>query len=295
MDDQARDSGHPTQHLNAPATLVDQPLTATQKRNLKRAIATGLTLAALVIGLLIIGPKPFYGFAIVVILIAQAEFYKAVRNAGHDPATALGLVAGAVLLIGVFTRGEAAAGLVLFLTVAFCYIWYLALEPRKGVLKDIALTVLGVVYIAVPGSLVGLLAARHDGLRVVITTIAAAAIYDIIAYAAGSKLGKHPLAPSISPRKSREGAAAATVGGIVGITPLAAILGPWNVTQALVFAVMVVILAPLGDLFESLIKRDLGIKDMGTIFPGHGGALDRIDAILFVLPAAYLSLKLFGL
>jgi len=285
----------PTERLDAPPTLVTPPIPV-PGRNLKIAIATGLALAALVIGFALVSSKAFFGLAFVVIIFAQGEFYKSTRSAGYDPATSLGLAAGAVLLIGVFLKGPDAAGLVMFLTILFCLIWYIAVEPRADLLSDIAVTIFGVAYVPLLGSFAGLLAARpEDGGPVIIAVIGATAFYDIFAYAGGSRFGKTPLAPEISPKKTREGALVATAGTMILVTAVAPLLGPWNFAQAAVFAVLVSIAAPLGDLLESLIKRDLAIKDMGTLFPGHGGALDRIDAILFTLPVAYLSLVMFGL
>lgn len=263
-------------------------------RNLKLAILTGITLAALVVGLLYLGSEAFFGLAIVVIMLAQAEFYRATRNAGYNPAAALGLIGGAVVLVGVFLSGQAAAGLALFATLAACFVWYMSFEIRTNLVSNLAITMMGVVYIPLLGSFVGLLSRRPDGRGVTIAAIGAAAVYDIFAYAGGSKLGRHPMAPSISPHKTWEGAAVATV-ATVGVAFFAGpALGPWSPMEAAALGLAVSVVAPLGDLVESLIKRDLGIKDMGTIFPGHGGALDRIDAILFVAPTVFFSLQLFG-
>lgn len=231
----------------------------------------------------------------IIIIFAQAEFYAAARKAGHHPATALCLVGGAVLLIAVFSRGEAAAALVLFLTLVACFGWYLSSRSHEKALTNIAVSMLGVLYIPLLGSFAGLLISRPDGAGVTIVALGSAAIYDVYAYAAGSRWGKTPLAPSISPKKTREGAAVATVGIIVTAVVVAPLLGPWSHVQALLVGVFASIFSPLGDLAESMLKRDLGIKDSGTIIPGHGGALDRIDAILFTAPAVYLSLRIFGL
>lgn len=285
----------PTERLEVPPTLIQKKIPP-PGRDLKLAIVTGLTLAALVVGLLFLGAKPFFGLAFVVILIAQGEFYVSSQRAGHSPAITLGLVGGAVMLLGVFLRGPEAAGLVLFLSLVFTFVWYLASESRAGAITNISVTMLGIIYIPMLGSFAGLLAARpSDGRGVTIAMIGAAAIYDIIAYAAGSKWGKTPIAKTISPKKTVEGAAVASIGIILITAIIAPALGPWNPWQAAILGAMVSVSAPLGDLFESMIKRDLKIKDMGSIFPGHGGALDRIDAILFTAPIVYLSLRIFGL
>lgn len=268
---------------------------------MKVAVATGLILGAAVIGLLFLGPDAFFPLAFIVILVAQAEFYTAARKAGHDPATALGVMAGALLLVGVFKRGSPAAGLVVFLTLVFSFVWYMSAEHREGLLTNIALTLFGVAYIPLLGSFAVLLSTScigsgecpPSGGGLVLVMIGAAAFYDIFAFAGGYKFGRTPLS-SISPRKTREGAIVATACTLVLATTVVPLLGPWTHVQALVLGALVCIAAPMGDLVESMIKRDLGLKDIGVIFPGHGGALDRIDAILFTGPAVYLSLLIAG-
>lgn len=263
-------------------------------RNLALAIATGLTLAAIALGLLLLGPGPFMGFITAMILLAQGEFYSITRKAGYDPATALGLVAGAVLVIGTYMRGENAAALILFLSVMFSFVWYMASETRRRLVDSLSVTILGIVYPALLGSFVALVLKDYPR-PVLLAGLGAAALYDVFAYAAGSRWGSRPLAPSISPKKTVEGALVSTVGIVFLATLIAPLLGPWNFAQAAVMGLMVAVAAPFGDLFESLIKRDLQIKDTSGLFPGHGGALDRFDAILFAAPATYLSLLVFGL
>ena len=120
------------------------------------------------------------------------------------------------------------------------------------------------------------------------------AVADTAAYAAGHAFGRTKLAPTISPKKSLEGAIGATLVVIaVSVGAVAPAVTALNtVGKSVALAVVVAVLAPLGDLAESLIKRDLGVKDMGSILPGHGGVLDRIDSVLFVAPAAFLFLRL---
>jgi phosphatidate cytidylyltransferase len=266
-------------------------------RNLKAAIVTGVVLGGAVLALLAVSAGAFFALAAVIILVAQGEFYMGARKAGRDPAIPLGLVAGAVLLAGVFLRGEQAAGLVLFLTLLFTFVWYLVSERRAAdPVAEVAVTLFGVAYVPLLGAFAGLLVRRPDGAGVIVAMILATAVYDIGAYAGGSRYGRHKLAPTISPNKTTEGTVAATLLTLVVGSIAAALLGPWDTFgQALAFSALVCVAAPLGDLAESMIKRDFGTKDMGTIFPGHGGALDRIDAMLFVAPATYLSLRAFGI
>jgi phosphatidate cytidylyltransferase len=266
-------------------------------RNLRVRIVTGLLLAGIVIGTLLYSATAFFVLAFVVLMVAQVEFYSAVRKAGFKPATILGLTAGATMLIGVFARGEGAVPLVIFLTFVFTFIWFLGSKPLSEVVRNLSVTLFGVLYVPLLGSFAGLLVTRGDGRAVVLAAIAAAALYDTFAYGFGSTIGKRLLAASVSPHKTIEGAVAATL-LLAAVGPPLIIwlgLGPWSYLEALGFVAMISIAAPAGDLFESMLKRDLGIKDMGTIFPGHGGALDRVDAILFAMPMTYLSLRLFGL
>ena len=120
-------------------------------------------------------------------------------------------------------------------------------------------------------------------------------VYDTGAYAVGASVGRHPMAPSISPHKSWEGAAGGTVLTLLAGAFVLPLWQPWTLASGLTLAAVACVLAPLGDLSESMIKRDLHVKDMGSILPGHGGMLDRIDALLVVAPALYYVLALFSL
>lgn len=133
---------------------------------------------------------------------------------------------------------------------------------------------------------------RH-GLAYLLGAIVATVAYDVGGYAFGSWIGTRRLAPSISPNKTVEG----LLGGcFAAVAVSVAVLGhmhPWTVPHALELGVVVAVFAPLGDLAESMLKRDIGVKDMGSILPAHGGMLDRVDALLFVLPATYCLVRLF--
>jgi phosphatidate cytidylyltransferase len=133
-----------------------------------------------------------------------------------------------------------------------------------------------------------------DGRSYVIAIIGLTIVYDIGAFAVGSMWGMRPFAPNVSPKKSWEGAIGATLVVIaVSVGVVANFVDPLGTLgRSVGLALVVAIFAPLGDLAESLLKRDLGLKDMGSVLPGHGGVLDRIDAVLFVAPAAFLFLRL---
>lgn len=268
------------------------PAKPAKKADLKVRLVTGVAFAGVAVGLGLWGAPALLGLLLVVVLVAQGEFYLAARKGGYQPATALGLVAGATLLASAYFRGESAAPLVLTVTIGFAFVWHAWGRDKTRAMADLSVTLMGVAYIPLLASFAAALLHGHDGRGILLATVGAAAVYDIGAYAGGRTLGRHPLAPRISPGKTREGAMVASVVVVVATTLLAPLVGPWSIAQAVVFGGLVCVVAPLGDLFESVIKRDLGIKDMGAILPGHGGVLDRVDAILFCVPASYLSLRL---
>jgi phosphatidate cytidylyltransferase len=138
-----------------------------------------------------------------------------------------------------------------------------------------------------------LLSQQASGRELMLVVIGLTVAYDIAAFFFGSFWGSHALAPTISPKKSREGLLGATFVTFalsIGIVP--SVIHYLSLTDAVGLAVVVSIFAPLGDLAESALKRDMGVKDMGSILPGHGGVLDRFDSILFVAPAAFYFLRL---
>ena len=213
--------------------------------------------------------------------------YRAFRARGFKPADALGILAGAAILIGAYNRGTSALSFGLTITVIASFLWFLADPKRERVAENVAVTLLGVVYVPFFGAHVILMTGLPRGPAVTICYIGIVAASDIGAYAAGSFFGKHPMAPSVSPKKSWEGAAGATVFMFILAVAVGPHIAPFKLGSALALAAVAAVVAPLGDLAESLIKRDLGVKDMGTLLPGHGGVLDRIDSLLLVAPAAY--------
>jgi phosphatidate cytidylyltransferase len=264
-------------------------------RNMVAAFVTGIALAVAVIVLLAIGQGPFAVFAGLVILLGQGEFYAVLHARGYQPATLLGLVAGAFILAGAYLRGEVAMPFGLFLAAALTVLWYMAAQPkaRKGTVMNAGVTLLGVVYVPFLASFALLMLTLGElGTNVFLTVVGLTILYDICAYAIGSLWGNRPLAPTVSPQKSWEGAIGATLVLLLVALAIVPTIDPFDPAKAIGLALVIAIAAPLGDLVESAIKRDLGVKDMSTLLPGHGGILDRIDAILFAAPAAYYFLRL---
>jgi len=261
-------------------------------RNLPVAIITGLTLAGLLFGTLFWKPAAFFVLAGSVIMLALQEFYSALSSRGYRPATALGMTGGALVLVGAYWKGPQALSFGLVLTLVGAFLWFLVDPERSNVATNIGVTVLGVVYIPVMGAHAILIRDLPQGIAHEIAFIGAVAFYDIGAYASGSFFGKHKIAPAVSPSKTWEGAAGATAFVFASALLIGPHLGFLELGSAALLALAASVLAPLGDLAESMLKRDLDIKDMGTILPGHGGALDRLDALLFTAPAAYWILRM---
>lgn len=233
----------------------------------------------------------FFILVAAAVLLAQSELYRAMHAKNVRPAELLGLASGALLLIGAYASGPPSLSFGLSLTAVATFLWYLVDPNRTRATESIAATLMGVLYVPFLGAHVVLMRNLPEGPSIAIAYIGLTAFYDIGAYAAGSFWGKHTVAPSISPKKSWEGAAGGT-GFIVVVAAVGGIfMDPFTPLTGIILAVVVAIVAPLGDLAESLIKRDLGVKDMGTLLPGHGGVLDRIDALLLTAPAWYWAVR----
>ena len=265
-------------------------------RDVPTAFLTGVILVALAVGAILLGPGPFAILAGLVVLFALGEFYLAVQKRGYQPATALGLVSGALVLGAGYFRGENAMLAIMALSIFATFLWYMTVPAphRRNLVSNIAITVLGVAYIPLLAAYALAVLKLPDGEGLTLSIIGLTFVYDTAAFAVGFFWGSRPLAPTISPKKSWEGAIGATLVVIavaVGVVaPSVSLLD--TVGRSAGLAVVVALFAPLGDLAESLLKRDLGIKDMGGILPGHGGVMDRIDSVLFVAPAAFVYLRL---
>lgn len=271
------------------------------------AVGVGLVLVGLVCFKL--GALPTTILATVVVTVAAFEYFTAVRERGNNPATLLGIVSVAGLMVAASTSGLAAYPVVLGLTVIFGLLWYLWVAPGERSVANLGLTLLGVLWIGFLGSFASLFLGlgrvleeaspaitTNPGIGVLIAAVIAAVSHDVGAYFTGKYLGRTPLSAA-SPNKTQEGLVGGVLAslvvtfvvvGLIGIAPIGD-----EIAQAFIFALLCALVAPLGDLCESFIKRDLGIKDMGSVLPGHGGVLDRFDALLFVLPVAYFVTVLF--
>jgi phosphatidate cytidylyltransferase len=256
-------------------------------RNMPVAIGVGLGLAAVAAVALIAGPAATTVVVTVILAICAGEYFEALRKVGWESARLVGLVACVAMPLAVYWRGLEAVPLVGFIVVATVLSWYLvgAGGPDPRVLEGSGATLLGVFWIGGLGSAATAMLGFDDGRGLLLIAIMATVAYDVGGLFIGRAMGHRPLSDA-SPNKTVEG----LVGGmgcalLITIFAVVGGLGPWDgVGGALTLGLGAAFAAPLGDLCQSVLKRDLGVKDMGSLLPGHGGLLDRFDAMLFVLP-----------
>ncbi|MFC8850341.1 MULTISPECIES: phosphatidate cytidylyltransferase [unclassified Micromonospora] len=262
-------------------------------RNLPAAIGVGVGLGAAVLLPLFFYLPAFLFVLAAAMAIGTWEMARAVRRSGAHPPL-VPLITGGVLTVGLaWFAGPDALCLGLLVTVLGTMIWRLGDGPGDYQ-RDLTAATLIAVYVPFLGGFAAMLAAAPgDGHLRVLVTLVAVVLSDTGGYAAGANFGKHPMAPSISPKKSWEGFAGSVTAAAAGSALLIWLLfdvAPW---WGALFGVAVSCAAVLGDLAESMIKRDLGVKDMSSLLPGHGGLMDRLDSILFAVPTAYLLLAVF--
>jgi phosphatidate cytidylyltransferase len=266
------------------------------ERDVPAAFLTGAVLAIAAIAALLIGDWLFGLLAAAIVLLAQGELFGVMVKHHRQPATAVGLVAGALMLAAGYFRGEGAVLAMFALGVAATFLWFMSgpVAARKDVTANIGLTVLNMAWVPLLGSYLLVLLEGDSGTSLVVSVIGLTFVYDTAAFLSGSVWGgqffQRPLAPSVSPKKSIEGVIIGSlVTVVVAVTLVTSFVDPFEDqrVEALLLGLVIAAAATFGDLAESLVKRDMGIKDMGSILPGHGGVLDRIDSLLFVAPAAF--------
>ena len=260
--------------------------------SISKATLTGVILAAIVTGVFLAGTLPVTILLLVVLGLAAAEAYAAFRAVGAHPATILGIVGVLTLGVAVYNKGQSAFGAVTILMLIFGFIWYLSAQQKIDVLDGLGATIFVYVWIGVLGSYSLLLIspntfAHRHGLAYLFGAIILAIANDTGALFIGRWLGSHPLNASLSPNKTIEGSIGGTIITLAAGVAILPRIHPWTMTHGLEAAVALAIVLPLGDLFESMVKRTLGVKDLGRLLPGHGGLTDRIDGLLFAMPTMF--------
>lgn len=258
-------------------------------RNLPASIAVGVGLVAMVIASLFVVKEAFIAVVAVALAIGLFELTRAFGTARIAIPVLPVVTGGTIMLVGGYFGSMETAAVAMALTVIGTMVWRLS-DGAEGFVRDVSAGIFSLSYLYLMGTFVLLMLKESDGAWRIVAFVAATVASDIGGYVAGVLFGKHPMAPTISPKKSWEGFGGSLLVGIAtGIgTVTVALDGDWWV--GVILGVAGVVFATLGDLSESLIKRDLGIKDMGDLLPGHGGLMDRLDSLIAVAPIAWLIL-----
>jgi len=267
----------------------EEPKKSRAGRDLPAAIAVGVVLVAGVLASLFLVKDVFLGVIVLALTVGLWELTRAIGTAGIRLPIVPVAMGGIVMLVSAYYAedGLGSASVAMALTVIGILVWRLS-EGPDGFVRDATAGIFGLSYLYLMGVFVCLMLVESDGPWRIVAFIVAAVASDTGGYIAGVLFGRHPMAPTISPKKSWEGLVGSFIGAIGGSIAVVvlALDGPWWAGVAL--GVVGVVMGTLGDLFESLIKRDLGIKDMSQLLPGHGGLMDRLDSLIAVAPLAWL-------
>jgi len=261
-------------------------------RNIPTAIGVGASLGAVVLASLLLRKEGFLAVVIVASCLAVWELRDGLARGKIKVPLVPSMVGAIAMITASFVGGGQALTVCFGLTCISVLLWCVS-DGVQGSVRDITGGIFVAAYVPLLASFSSLLLWAPDGAKRVIVFIAVTICSDIGGFAVGVIAGKHPMAPSVSPKKSWEGAAGSVVVCVVaGVGTVMVMLGgSWWAGAILGLAVAVA--ATVGDLTESTIKRDLGIKDMGSILPGHGGLMDRMDSLLLAAPVAWAILTVF--
>jgi phosphatidate cytidylyltransferase len=259
-------------------------------RDMASAIGVGVSLGVVVLAALLIWRPAFLLVLTAAVLISVLELTGALEKGGHRPPRPPVLVGAVAMVALAWSRGPSGLVVAFLLTVFAVLLWRLGDGP-VGYLRDASAAVLVALYVPLLAGFAVLLLAPDDGVARVLAFIVTVVCSDVGGFAAGVLFGKHPLAKTVSPKKSWEGLGGSVLACVLAGTLLVTLTfhGPW--WGGVLYGVAIALTATLGDLGESLIKRDLGIKDMGDLLPGHGGLMDRMDSLLPSAAVAWLILS----
>ena len=261
-------------------------------RNLPTAIAVGVSLGLGVIASLVFRKEAFLGVVVVAACFGIWELREGLAQGKINVPLVPSIVGAITMITATFAGGGQALTVSFGLTCISVLLWRMV-DGLQDAVRDIAGGIFVAAYVPLLASFSALMLAAPDGAQRIFVFMIVTISSDIGGYAVGVVAGKHPMAPSVSPKKSWEGAAGSAVACVIaGIATVTLILGGHWWVGALV-GLAVVVSATVGDLTESTIKRDLGIKDMGSILPGHGGLMDRLDSLLFSAPVVWALLAVF--
>ncbi|MEV5828317.1 phosphatidate cytidylyltransferase [Spirillospora sp. NPDC052242] len=276
-----------------PTGSPDKPRAGKAGRNLPMAIGVGAGLGALVLVSLYTVKEIFLGVMVLFLFLGMRELTEALKTRDIRVPfipVATGMVATPVVA---YIWGSTAVVAAVSLTVLALLVTRMT-EGSDGYVRDVSAGALTSGWLVLMGGIVALLMAPDDGDHRIVIFIATTVASDIGGYFAGSFLGKHKMAPTISPKKTWEGfTGSALTCMVVGGWLVWWLLDGGQIWHGVVIGLAAVVTATVGDLIESMVKRDLGIKDMGTLLPGHGGVMDRLDSLVATAPVVWLLLELF--
>ncbi|AKJ10499.1 phosphatidate cytidylyltransferase [Streptomyces incarnatus] len=281
-----------------PMPDAHQPASAPQKksagRDLSAAIGVGVGLGVVIIASLFIEKAVFVGVIAVAVVVGLWELTSRLRERKQIKAPLVPLaVGGAAMVVAGYVSGAEGAWVAMALTALAALIWRMTESP-EGYLKDVTAGVFAAFYVPFLATFVAMMLTAKDGPWRVLTFLLLTVVSDTGAYAVGWRFGRHKLAPRISPGKTREGLLGAVLFAMTaGALCMQFLIDGGTWWQGLLLGLAVAASATLGDLGESMIKRDLGIKDMGTLLPGHGGIMDRLDSLLPTAPVVWLLMVVF--
>jgi phosphatidate cytidylyltransferase len=262
-------------------------------RDLPAAIGVGVGLAAVIVPALFVWRPSFAIVVGVAVLYGCWEMARAFRPAGIFVCITPVLAGGAAVLIAAWERGSSGLVLAALVTLVGILVWRIA-DGAYGYTRDVSASVFVLLYVPTLAGFAVLLVHPHDGAARILAFAATVVCSDTGGYATGVLFGKHPLAPVVSKAKTWEG----FTGSVITCATSGVLFMHFVFHEAwwkgLLFGVAIAVTATLGDLGESLIKRDLDIKDMGNLLPGHGGVMDRLDSMLPCAAVAYLLLSTFA-
>lgn len=258
-------------------------------------VGSAVVVFGMFLGSLFLGGWWFTGFVILVMVVGAGELYSTLRHGGYKPVALFGLLGVVLMGVGAHTSGVLAVGGWAALFAAGSVLFF-TLSPRRQPLEDAAVTVTGMAWVGLLSFAI-LIASGPRPLENILFVVFVVAFNDMGGYFIGRSFGKRKMAPVLSPSKTVEGFFGGLIAGLVVASILVSFPGwePIGLARGLVAAALVGLVGPIGDAAESVVKRALGVKDMGSVLPGHGGILDRVDSYIFAVPAVYFLFRGFGL
>lgn len=276
--------------LPTPGETASEPGRA--GRDLPVAIAVGVGLGVAIVVSLIVYRPAFLAIVLAAVVISVWELTRALRTARVRPPLPPLMLGAVAMIVVTWLSGEGGLAVTTMLTVLAAIVWRLSDGP-VGYFRDASTAVLITMYVPLLACFAVLMLRPDDGAARIVTFIVVVVCSDVGGYVAGALFGKHPMSPTVSPKKSWEGLGGSVLACMIGgmLLVVLALDGAW--WQGLLYGAAIAVTATVGDLGESIVKRDLGLKDMSTLLPGHGGLMDRMDSLLPSAAVAYLLLSAF--